>query len=253
MDTSIISAYNAISNLPVTKGMILISSVICGLIVISRIVSGLQEAMQDGQIDIKSFFKLFSTYIYMLLAITLAPVAFGLVEKGLAQMSDELVAKHQGVINENLEGVIADFTNQKMDEIEEAGLVEGAILAFKAEVEILIYTIVIYITKFLYMIFASARYLYLAILKVGTPIAIVCSIDDRTRHITEAYFKNLFYCYIMLPCFLLTNNFGDQIIQNVAGEAFGVSKTEISLLILGLFLKMFLFGKAFQYARQIIS
>ena len=224
MDTSIISAYNAISNLPVTQGMILISSVICGLIVISRIVSGLQDAMQDGQIDIKSFFKLFSTYIYMLLAISLANPAFNLVEKGLAQMSDELVAKHQ-----------------------------GAILAFKAEAEILIYTIVIYITKFLYMIFASARYLYLAILKVGTPIAIVCSIDEKTRHITETYLKNLFYCYIMLPCFLLTNNFGDQIIQNVAGTAFGVSKTEISLLILGLFLKMFLFGKAFQYARQIIS
>ena len=138
MDTSIISAYNAISNLPVTQGMILISSVICGLIVISRIVSGLQDALQDGQIDIKSFFKLFSTYIYMLLAISLANPAFNLVEKGLAQMSDELVAKHQGVINENLEGVITDFTNQKMDEIEEAGLVEGAILAFKAEVEILI-------------------------------------------------------------------------------------------------------------------
>ena len=253
MDTSIISAYNAISNLPVTQGMILISSVICGLIVISRIVSGLQDAMQDGQIDIKSFFKLFSTYIYMLLAISLAPVAFNLVEKGLAQMSDELVAKHQGVINENLEGVIADFTNDKMNEIEEAGLVEGAILSFKAEFEILIYTIVIYTTKFLYMIFASARYLYLAILKVGTPIAIVCSIDEKTRHITEPYLKNLFYCYIMLPCFLLTNNFGDQIIQNVAGGAFGISKTEISLLILGLFLKMFLFGKAFQYARQIIS
>lgn len=217
MDTSIISAYNAISNLPVTQGMILISSVICGLIVISRIVSGLQDAMQDGQIDIKSFFKLFSTYIYMLLAISLAPVAFNLVEKGLAQMSDELVAKHQGVINENLEGVIADFTNDKMNEIEEAGLVEGAILSFKAEFEILIYTIVIYTTKFLYMIFASARYLYLAILKVGTPIAIVCSIDEKTRHITETYLKNLFYCYIMLPCFLLTNNFGDQIIQNVAG------------------------------------
>ena len=75
------------------------------------------------------------------------------------------------------------------------------------------------------MIFASARYLYLAILKIGTPIAIVCSIDEKTRHITETYLKNLFYCYIMLPCFL----------------------------ILGLFLKMFLFGKAFQYARQIIS
>ena len=102
MDTSIISAYNAISNLPVTQGMILISSVICGLIVISRIVSGLQDALQDGQIDIKSFFKLFSTYIYMLLAISLANPAFNLVEKGLAQMSDELVAKHQGVINEEL-------------------------------------------------------------------------------------------------------------------------------------------------------
>ena len=253
METSIISAYNAISSLPVTQGMILIASVICSVIVISKIVSGVQEAMQDGQIDLRSFFKLFSTYIYMLIAISLAPVAFNLVEQGLAQMSDELVTQNQGVINENLDVIIDTFVNEKMDEIDEAGMIEGAILSLKASIEIFIYTVVVYMTKFLYLIFASARYLYLAILKIGTPIAIVCSIDDKTRHITETYLKNLFYCYIMLPCFLLTNNFSDQIIQNVAGGTFGVSKTEISLLILGLFLKMFLFGKAFQYARQIIS
>lgn len=253
METSIISAYNAISSLPVTQGMVLIASVICGIIVISKIVSGIQEAMQDGQIDIRSFFKLFSTYIYMLIAISLAPVAFNLVEKGLAQMSDELVTQNQGVTNENLDIIIDTFVNEKMDEIDQAGIVEGAILSLKASTEIFIYTIVVYMTKFLYLIFASARYLYLAILKIGTPIAIVCSIDDKTRHITETYLKNLFYCYIMLPCFLLTNNFSDQIISGIGGGYFGISKTEVSLLILGLFLKMFLFGKAFQYARQIIS
>ena len=71
MQESIISAYNAINNLPVTQGMIIIASVICAIIIISRIVSGLQEAMQDGQIDIKSFFKLFSTYIYICLLLLL--------------------------------------------------------------------------------------------------------------------------------------------------------------------------------------
>lgn len=253
METSIISAYNAISGLPVTQGMILIASVICGIIIVAKIVSGLQEAMQDGQINIRSFFKLFSTYIYMLVAISLAPSAFNLVEKGLAQMSDELITKHQGVINENLDEVIETFVNEKMDEIDQAGIVEGAILSLKATIEIFIYTIVVYMTKFLYLIFASARYLYLAILKIGTPIAIVCSIDDKTRHITETYIKNLFYCYVMLPCFLLTNNFSDQIISNIGGAYFSITKTEVSLLILGLFLKMFLFGKAFQYSKQIIS
>lgn len=253
MQESIISAYNAINNLPVTQGMIIIASVICAIIIISRIVSGLQEAMQDGQIDIKSFFKLFSTYIYMLIAITVAPPAFTMIEKGLARMSDEITRNNQGVINESISGVIDHFVQEKTTEIENAGAIEGAILSFKFEAEIVVYTIVVYITKFLYLIFSSARYLYLAILKIGAPIAIVCSIDEKTRHISEAYLKNLFYCYVMLPCFLLTNNFSDQIMSGISGHGWGVSNTEVSFLILGLFLKMFLFGKAFQYAKQIIS
>lgn len=253
MDTSIISAYESISNLPVTQGMLLIASVICALIIISKIVHGLQEAMQDGQIDVKSFFKLFSTYIYLLIAISIAPLAFTMIEKGLAQMSDEMVSHTQGVINTSIDGVIDHFISEKTQEIEDADMFTSAILKFKFTLELIWYTAVVYITKFLYLIFASARYLYLAILKIGAPIAIVCSLDDKTRHITESYLKNLFYCYIMLPCFLLTNNFCDQLMINLGGQIPGVSKTEVTFLFLGLLMKMFLFGKAFQYARQIIS
>lgn len=252
MEEGIISAYNAINDLPITEGMIAISSLICGLIVLSKLVHGVQEAMQDGQIDIRSFFKLFSTYIYMLIAITIAPPAFTLVETGLAEMSDELTSQHQRSINASVLEVLDDFTKRKEAEIERADTIEAIVLGLKMPVELLFYSIILYLTKFLYVIFASARYLYLIILKIGTPIAIVCSLHEKTRHITETYIKNLFYCYIMLPCFLISNNFSEMIMEHTLAGIWGMSQTEVSFLILGLILKAFLFGKAFQYARQII-
>lgn len=252
MEQGIISAYNAINDLPITEGMIAICSLICALIVLSKLVHGVQEAMQDGQIDIRSFFKLFSTYIYMLIAITIAPPAFTLVEKGLAEMSDELTQQNQRAINANVLGVLDEFAKRKEAEIDQAGTMEAVLLGIKMPIELLFYTMVVYITKFLYVIFASARYLYLIILKIGTPIAIVCSLHEKTRHITETYLKNLFYCYIMLPCFLITNNFSDMIMEHTASGVWGLSQTEVSFLLLGIILKAFLFGKAFQYARQII-
>lgn len=252
MFDSIISAYNAINNLPITEGMITISSLICALIIISKIISALQEAMQDGQIEIKSFFKLISSYVYLLLAIAIAPPAISLFEKALAEMSDELTEQHQSGLTESADSVIQRFVETKNKEISEANTLSAVLLSIKLPAEVLFYTIIVFISKFLLYIFASARYLYLAILRIGMPIAIVCSISEKTRHITEAYLKNLFYCYIMLPCFLLANNFGEQIVSNLHQGGFGISQTEVSILILGLLLKMFLFGKAFQYAKQII-
>ena len=67
------------------------------------------------------------------------------------------------------------------------------------------YTILLYATKYIFFFFASARYLYLILLEIVTPIAVILYMDEKTRHYTHAYLKNLFVCYMTIPAFLIAN------------------------------------------------
>ena len=70
------------------------------------------------------------------------------------------------------------------------------------------YTILLYATKYIFFFFASARYLYLILLEIVTPIAVILYMDEKTRHYTHAYLKNLFVCYMTIPAFLIANALG---------------------------------------------
>lgn len=246
------SVYNKINNLPVTQGMLALCSIICALILISKIVKTYQESVQDGQIDIKSFFKLISNYMYFLLAIVIAPVAFTLIEQALGSISDELISQHQGAINLDFTDSLKNFADQKAQELEGKGILEATLMSVFIQFEIVLYELILYITKLIYYIFMASRYLYLIILKIAAPIAIVCSLSESTMDITKTYLRNLFNCYIMLPCFLIANNFSDSLMAELSSHIYGVGQHNITFLILGLILKLFLFGKAFQYSKQLI-
>ena len=43
------------------------------------------------------------------------------------------------------------------------------------------YTILMYATKYIFFFFASARYLYLILLEIVTPIAVILYMDEKTR------------------------------------------------------------------------
>lgn len=248
------SAYNKVNNLPISEGLLAVSSIICGIIILAKLVKAVQDSSQEGQIDIRSFFKLFHSYIYMLMAIILAPMLFTMVETALGTMSDELTNFHQGAMNKSFEEVIKDYGNQLEVDIQNSNPITAGLMIAFSGVQIAVYTVIVYIEKFIYSIFMSSRYLYLIILKIVTPIAIVCSMHESTMDISKTYLRNLFYCYLMLPCFLIANNFAEALVEGLTSEGGDTPllRYSIPMMLLRILLKMFLFGKAFQYAKQTI-
>ena len=77
------------------------------------------------------------------------------------------------------------------------------------------YTILLYATKYIFFFFASARYLYLILLEIVTPIAVILTWTRKTRHYTHAYLKNLFVCYMTIPAFLIANARGLSLRRNI--------------------------------------
>lgn len=252
MGDAIIQAYNTLNDLPITEGMQALTCLIGAIVVLAKIAKTIQENMSDNQVDIKSIFKLIWVYILIITLISVSPVIFTGIENLLASISDELTAQYQRDINMDIDAMLKNFIDEKTREVEDAGFFEEALVLWFMSVEIFFYTVILYIIKFVYLVFMSARYLWLILLKISAPIAIVCFMDESLRDISKTYLKNLFNCYLMLPCFLITNNFAEEIVRNVARGVYGVSETSVLLQLLGLCLKLFLFGKAFQYAKQLI-
>lgn len=112
------------------------------------------------------------------------------------------------------------------------------------------YTVLLYATKYIFFFFAAARYLYLILLEIVTPIAIILYLDEKTRHYTHAYLKNLFVCYMTIPAFLIANAMGGIISENVMHMC-GQNKYTMLGLLFAFVFKLFLFAKSVKYCREL--
>lgn len=251
---NIITAYDAVKMNGVSQGVILLCTVIALLIVINKFLTAYHEAQADGaNINMKSFYKLFEIYINAFVIIMVAPVAFSVVENCLALIQDELIGLYQKDIDFSIDKAIEQFVYDYIDEINRNNnwfgqqLQEVLVLPWS----IFGYTVVLYATKYVFFFYASGRYLYLILLEIVTPVAVILYMDKDTRNFTHSYLKNLFICYMLIPAFLIANIFGDLISSNVM-HMMGTNKYSLLGLLFALVFKLFLFAKAVKYTNQLI-
>lgn len=112
------------------------------------------------------------------------------------------------------------------------------------------------ITKYIYFFFCAGRYLWLLMLEVMAPVALVSFLDDdRRKTVFEPWLKNMMICYLLVPFFLLADVFGEQAIRVLAKNSFIFQYNQTGLLAtLGiLVLKIALYKIAAQRAFNLIN
>lgn len=251
---NITSAYDAVKMNTVTQGVILLCTLIALIIVINKFLTAYHEAQADGaNINMKSFYKLFEIYINAFVIIMVAPVAFSVIEQCLGAIQNELIAYYQKDIDFSIDEAIEQFVYDYVDEVQRNNNWFGQQLQeiIMLPVSIMLYTIVLYATKYIFFFYAAGRYLYLILLEIVTPIAIILYMDKDTRSFTHAYFKNLFICYMLIPAFLIANTFGTIVSDNVMHMMY-LNKYSSMGLLFALIFKLFLFAKAVKYTNQLI-
>lgn len=193
MIDNVISAYEAVKMNGVSQGIIALCSFIAVIIVIQKFVTAWKEAFSEGDkpVDMKQFFKLFYIYIYVFAIIMVAPFAFTIVETALGNLQNELISHYQEDVDLSIDEAIVTFTKDYIEDVQRRHnwvgqqIQEVIMLPFN----IAAYTILLYATKYIFFFFASARYLYLILLEIVTPIAVILYMDEKTRHYTHAYLK----------------------------------------------------------------
>lgn len=254
MIDNVISAYEAVKMNGVSQGIIALCSFIAVIIVIQKFVTAWKEAFSEGDkpVDMKQFFKLFYIYIYVFAIIMVAPFAFTIVETALGNLQNELISHYQEDVDLSIDEAIVTFTKDYIEDVQRRHnwvgqqIQEVIMLPFN----IAAYTILLYATKYIFFFFASARYLYLILLEIVTPIAVILYMDEKTRHYTHAYLKNLFVCYMTIPAFLIANALGSIIAENIMHMC-GQNKYTMLGLLLAFVFKLFLFAKSVKFCREL--
>ena len=232
MIDNVISAYEAVKMNGVSQGIIALCSFIAVIIVIQKFVTAWKEAFSEGDkpVDMKQFFKLFYIYIYVFAIIMVAPFAFTIVETALGNLQNELISHYQEDVDLSIDEAIVTFTKDYIEDVQRR--------------------ILLYATKYIFFFFASARYLYLILLEIVTPIAVILYMDEKTRHYTHAYLKNLFVCYMTIPAFLIANALGSIIAENIMHMC-GQNKYTMLGLLFAFVFKLFLFAKSVKFCREL--
>lgn len=253
---NVISAYEAVKMNGVSQGIIALCSFIAVIIVIQKFVTAWKEAFSEGDkpVDMKQFFKLFYIYIYVFAIIMVAPFAFTIVETALGNLQNELISHYQEDVDLSIDEAIVTFTKDYIEDVQRRHnwvgqqIQEVIMLPFN----IAAYTILLYATKYIFFFFASARYLYLILLEIVTPIAVILYMDEKTRHYTHAYLKNLFVCYMTIPAFLIANALGSIIAENIMHMC-GQNKYTMLGLLFAFVFKLFLFAKSVKFCRELLA
>lgn len=251
---NVIQAYEAVKLNDVSKGIIALCTFVAIIIVIQKFVTAWKEAFSEGDrpADMKQFFKLFYIYIYAFAIIMAAPFAFTIVETALGNIQNELIEHYQEDVDLSIDEAIATFTRDYIEEVNRRSNWVGKQIdeVIALPFNIAVYTVLLYATKYIFFFFAAARYLYLILLEIVTPIAIILFLDEKTRHYTHAYLKNLFVCYMMIPAFLIANALGSVISENVM-QMCGQNKYTMLGLLFAFVFKLFLFAKSVKYCREL--
>jgi hypothetical protein len=253
MDMGVIEgAYNQIkTSLPMT-GIFILVTFIAVLMIANRFITDFKIATDgDKPMNIKIFFDLFWNYLAVFIVIVCFPFLITAIEKPLALFQEEIITTYSGYLTMNISEAMKYYEDQYV--ANEGGFTGADLIPVVKQLYNIytaftetIFLFILYMCKYLFYLYSSGRYLYLILLEIVAPLAIVLVLNKDTKQHFYTWVKNLIVCYMMIPTFLLANTLAELIAQNLfpGGSS---SMWDINALgPIGLFLtvafKLYLFG-----------
>ena len=148
---------------------------------------------------------------------TSAGMVFHLVETVCVELQDNLINDLGGDTgNKSIETMTNMVKNQVLavQEKESKGLTLDipniTDIVWKALTAIVM-SVGVFLFKYTYTFFILGRYMWLLLLELIAPVAIVLMIHENTRSYFYTWLKNMIICYLMIPMFLLADKFSNEV------------------------------------------
>jgi len=184
------------------------------IFVSKRIYKAYKEHDEKG---VQVFFNIAKEYLLIMAFVTIFPFALNKIELVLAGAQEYVSTNFNASVEMSASAYIAQSIEEYMEEEQDSkGLEISPFSLFNLGDSLLgmtFSTFLLQINKYLYFFFCAGRYLWLLMLEIVSPIAIVCILDEKTSDVFKAWIKNMFLCYMLIPFFLLADVFGELAIK----------------------------------------
>lgn len=257
----LIQVYKTLHTNELVNSLLALGIFIGVILVVRRIYRAYKD--YQGEKDYKVLFDICKQYVLIILFICVFPVALNQIELILAGVQED-VSKHfnssvERTTGEQFAKEVTDYVHAQQasasDNLLDAINPAEYFNKMQRAVGVALNGFLLQINKYLYFFFCAGRYLWLLMLEIVAPIAIVCILDDETKQYFQTWLKNMFICYLLVPFFLLADVFGEMTIKLLSADSLIFSYSQYSLLaLLGmLVLKISLYKVAANRAFKLIE
>ena len=199
---TVAQAYNKTKTLIAYDAVQVITIAIALYILFTKFLKLRQQSSErnNGVPDMKSYSDLIMQYAIFAGLIAALPFVLSGLEAVLGKMQDLIIQKIYTTSSPDYETALWQGQLAALKETQEPSLWSMSISAivdyFYAVYVLPFFAIVIHI---MYVFYLCQRYLYLILLEIVAPIAIVMLLDDSTKSYFFQWLKHMIVCYLMIP------------------------------------------------------
>ena len=215
-------AYQAVKATGILTATYFIVGALAVVITIRKVLTEYWNGIVDSKdeiTDVKKYFDLLKPLIPYVLFLSAFPFIISLVESLFALMEENLLGKigHSPVVDfdEYLKGIEEIYINKNRPR-GMLGMMSSQIMIEDAIDYIKIYIIapiMLMIDNYIFSFAIAGRYVYLLMLEVVAPFAILGLMYKSTEGMFFTWFKNMMVCFLLVPSFMIANLFANKIFE----------------------------------------
>ena len=198
--------------------------------------------------DIAAYWGQMRIYVLACFIASSSGLVFSLTESVCADLQDALVTGINGDSSEAVNS-LTQLVNKQEERVSSQMILGisfdeiGPLSFIYKALSGLLLGLGIFLFKYTYTFFILGRYMYLMMLELVAPIAIVLIIHDSTRSYFYSWLKNMIICYLLIPLFLLADKFSNEVaLALVSGQELAGSVSVVVIVLVAVWIKFKLFS-----------
>lgn len=208
-----------------------------------------QKNIESGKrFDIAAYWGQMRIYVLACFIASSSGLVFSLTESVCADLQDALVTGINGDSSEAVNS-LTQLVNKQEERVSSQMILGisfdeiGPLSFIYKALSGLLLGLGIFLFKYTYTFFILGRYMYLMMLELVAPIAIVLIIHDSTRSYFYSWLKNMIICYLLIPLFLLADKFSNEVaLALVSGQEMAGSVSVVVIVLVAVWIKFKLFS-----------
>ena len=198
--------------------------------------------------DIAAYWGQMRIYVLACFIASSSGLVFSLTESVCADLQDALVTGINGDSSEAVNS-LTQLVNKQEERVSSQMILGisfdeiGPLSFIYKALSGLLLGLGIFLFKYTYTFFILGRYMYLMMLELVAPIAIVLIIHDSTRSYFYSWLKNMIICYLLIILFLLADKFSNEVaLALVSGQEMAGSVSVVVIVLVAVWIKFKLFS-----------